>query len=752
MPSHLTRLVFRSIIADEPLLYRGCRLRAVRPHMVNRSARALPHTQRRAFFDLFKQRRKLKPMQMPAGLETLSEVGYNTQNGLRPPEPKVVAAAFKLYFTQRKGAFEDFHIAKARPAFAYLLENPREDRTPWLSATELEQDVYLRLVQRSHQPTSDTAEHIKFGKALLQEYERQLKNATEQELKSKGSKFSLVDDVNLKMVRLLSAFGAATEARELVTSSYRVDPTSSAEHRRVSIALWGWVLQGFVREGNVDQVRKTLDLMQQYSIPLTTSMQHNAVSFFCERKEMDDAKFWYKFPIEGKISGPLPRTSAALLKACALTGDLSFGHQVVASLLENNMPEKEAWDAVFLWSAAIGKGVDEVDRMMGVMVRRNDAARTKDPSVELIRPDVETINQLVEFANSRKDPYSAERYVALGEKRGIMPDEKTYVMQIEYRLSVKDIDGARAAYFNLQGEFSGAEQSVAVVNQLIRALCEHQQHNFDELMVMVDDLHERKALFDPETIAALCVLHLKRGEPIDAADLLQTHAHNYSPDQRSHIRKGLAAFILDRETSTTDAWETYQILRNVFQETSREDRIKIMNEFFARQRSDMACHVFFHMRNHISPDHTANRDVYVAAFVGFARNADAESLELAHNQLKLDLNVDLDTRLRNSLMLAYAAIEENTKAMRFWREICESKEGPSYNSIAIAFRACETMHHGYGHARSIWKRLKEQDVEIDKTIWKAYMCAMARNFQHDEAQAMIETVEEEYGFTLDFDM
>jgi hypothetical protein len=120
--------------------------------------------------------------------------------------------------------------------------------------------------------------------------------------------------------------------------------------------------------------------------------------------------------------------------------------------------------------------------------------------------------------------------------------------------------------------------------------------------------------------------------------------------------------------------------------------------------------------------------------------------------LKLDLNVDLDTRLRNSLMLAYAAIEENTKAMRFWREICESKEGPSYNSIAIAFRACETMHHGYGHARSIWKRLKEQDVEIDKTIWKAYMCAMARNFQHDEAQAMIETVEEEYGYTLDFDM
>jgi hypothetical protein len=32
------------------------------------------------------------------------------------------------------------------------------------------------------------------------------------------------------------------------------------------------------------------------------------------------------------------------------------------------------------------------------------------------------------------------------------------------------------------------------------------------------------------------------------------------------------------------------------------------------------------------------------------------------------------------------------------------------------------------------------------------MCAMARNFQHDEAQALIENVEEDYGFKLDLDM
>jgi hypothetical protein len=752
MPSHLTRVVFRSIIANEPLTYPGCRLRALRPHIVTRTARALPHIQRRPFFDLFKQRRKLKPVQIPAGFETLSEVSHNAQTNVRPPQPKVVAPAFKDFFAQRKGAFEDFHIAKAHYAFKYLLQNPQPDGQPWLTAQELHHDIFLQLLHPSHYPESSPVQHVKFGRTLLDEYARQLELSSSDE----SAKQSLAADVNSNKIQLLSLFGAATEARDIAVSAFKFDSNASVEQQQHSRTVWEWVLGGIVREGSLDEVRKTADMLQHWSIPITVQMQHDLVAFFCGKNEIEDAKFWYDFPIvdaAGKDGAkPLSHTYAALVRACALSGNLSLGHEVIASLLKTEMPVKGAWDAVFLWSAAIGKGVDEVDRMMGVMIRRNDELRRKDPSIDLIRPDVDTLNILVEYAMSKQDPYSAERYITLGEKRGIMPDEKTYALQIQYRLSTKDIDGARAAYYNLQGEFSGAEQSVMVINQLIRALCAAQQHHFDELMVMVDDLHERKAYFAPETVAALCVLHLRRGEAHDATDLLQVHAHQYSPEQRGHMRKGLVSFILDSETSTADAWDTYQILRNVFSETSREDRIKIMNDFFLRKRSDMACHVFFHMRNHISPDHSANRDVYVAAFVGFARCADAESLELAHNQLKLDMQVDLDTRLRNALMLAYGATEQNLKAMRFWREICESKEGPSYNSIAIAFRACETMHHGYGHARSIWRRLKDQNVEIDKTIWTAYMSAMARNFQHDEAQALIETVEEEYGFKLDLDM
>jgi hypothetical protein len=759
MPSHLTRLVFRSIIANEPLLYRGCRQRAFRPQLLRlHSPRAFPQLQKRTFLDLLKPRRKLKPVEIPAGLETLSELYYAQKNGLRPPQPQVIADAIKSFFAQRKGPYEDFHIKRAHIGFKYLLENPREDGRPWFIAQELLAEIFKKMLHTRRRPATGGSEHVKFGKAILDECAKQFEDTLSEATASGISKLSQSTWIDLKVVRLLSLFGHATEARDLVERAFDFGSTGSRDQLEASSKAWGMMLSGMVREGNTDEMQTTAAVLDRLHIPVDTRMQLDLVTFFAERNKMEEAKFWYTHPVVGRhgdkegVARYSGKTSAALLKACALSGDLSFGQELVTSLLKTAMPDKAVWDAIFIWSAAIGKGVDEVDRMMNVMVRRNVEARNKDPSVEFICPDIDTINALVEFSMSKQDPYSAERYAALGEKRGIMPDERTYSMQIQYRLFVKDIDGARATYFNLQGEFSGADQSVAAINQLIRALCESQQHHFDELMVMVDDLRERNAIFPPETIAALCVLHLRRGENFDAKDLLQEYAHQFSPDQRRIIQKGLLSFLLDRETSTADAWDTYQIIRNVFAETPRVDRLKVMNEFFARKRSDMACHVFFHMRNHVSQEHSANRDVYLTAFTGFARCADAESLELAHNQMKLDFNVDPDTRLRNALMLAYASTGENNKALSFWRQICESKEGPSYNSIAIAFRSCEGMHFGHGHARAIWKRLIEQDVEIDKNIWTAYMCAIARNHQHDEAQSMIETVEEEHSFKPDLDM
>lgn len=763
MPSHLTRVVFRSIIANEPLLYRGCRHRALQPYaLIHHGARTLPQSQRRTFFGgLFKTQRKIKKMDIPAGLETMSELSHAQQTSARPPKDKDIADAFKSFFTSKKGAYEDFHIGLVHNAFEYLVANPQENGEHWFTKDEL-LVLVDELTHIRRRPETGGKPHVQFGSALIDhitKMENTEASAVADEVTSKSAPMTKKEEYDMvirpKLVQLLALYGATSQARELATQFYNDYSNTSERRKRVTRFVWNQVLAGAARENDVDAMAETTELFHKSLVPLTDVTQSILVSFFSRRQQLDTAKYWYSQPIvaeNGKAASIRRTTYTALLKACALSGDLTFGQEVVTGLTKGKVPDKKGWDAIFLWSVAIGKGVDEVERMMNVMVRRTEEAQANDPGVRAIYPDVDTINLLVEFAMSKSDPYSAERFIALGEKRGIMPDEQTYTMQMQYRLSVKDIDGAKAAYYNLQGDFKGTEASIAAINQLIQVLCESKQQNYDDIMAIVDDLHERKARFAPETVAKLCLLHLRRVEIHDAMDLLQVHAHQYSPAQRAVIIKSLCAFILDKETSTADAWDAYQILRNTFPETSRNDRIQLMNEFFARNRSDMSCHVFFHMRNHTAESHQANRDVYIAAFTGFARCTDAESLELVNNQLKLEFRVEMDTKLRNALMLAHASCGNNKKALEIWREICESKEGPSYNSIAIAFRSCEGMPWGDQHAKSIWARLKEQDIEIDKTIFTAYLSAIARNFLHDEALALVETVEDEYGYTPDFFM
>ena len=748
MPSHLTRLVFRSIIADTPLLYRGCVQRSSRLRTAFQHDPPPGTPQRRTFMAMFKSPRKIKPAQVPAGLDVLGSLIRAQRHGERPPTPAQVAGAVNAFFLQPKVDLEDFHAGGLLNAIRYLLDHPDQPAQPWLPYATMKRAM---VVLDKFKPKVGGRPHL----ALARLVDAEIKKIIHQEEQPHHlHTMSLYHAVQLpKLVRILTIYGASSEARELASAHYASLPPSSTEREtEIQRSVWYTVAQGFAKEENTPELMRTAEIIRSIPLMFTSHIQGLMLSYFAQRNDLDQAKYWYmqNTAEPGNTKG-LASALAPLLKACAQGGDTAFGQQVVTSMLQE-MPNKETWDAVFIWSAAIGKGPDEIDRMMNVMVRRSVEEQQRRPDAPLVQPDIDTINLLVDFAMSKQDSYSAERYVVLGEKRGIFPNARTYTMQITYRLSINDVDGARAAYYGLQGQISDDSECIDAVNRLIQALCQLQQHHFDDIMAIVDDLHECNARLAPETVATLCVLHLQRGEPYDAGDLLNVHAHHMSIDQRVVIRKGLASFIMDSHTSTADAWDAYQMLRNAFQETPRCDRIPLMNEFFARKRPDMACHVFFHMRNSVLEEIAADREVYIAAFTGFARNADAESLELAHNQLKIDLNIEMDTKLRNALMLAYASTGQHPKAMQFWAEIGSSQEGPTYNSIAIAFRACEGTHYGERHAKSIWHRLQEMDVDIDKQIFTAYLSAIARNHRHEEALALVESAEETYGFTPDFYM
>lgn len=673
---------------------------------------------------------------------------YNTKasRGDRPPSLQELAEALKTFFRQKlvqRDVILDFEAGEALKALSHLTtaqeSMPNGDPlVPYLVLKEGLDAIGVRAIEK---PTDS---HRNLTRALLREMRKACDGALSNNQTHNG-------------VRALCRVGLPLEARAIL-----LEFREAQNDRPVFVAEskpWQLVAKSLGKLNDEEELLRTMDMFEKYSIPFRRIAHQTMVEFYAARGDFVKTKFWYEREIQPASPDtpdlevtPSPACYTVLLRFCIKNNQLEWGQEIFREAVKLGNPSKETWDVVFQWAAVMGKGVDEIDRMMNVMVSRN----TGEGRGAERRPDVQTINGLVELAILRNDPYLAERYVNLGQKWGIEPDAKTLALQMDYRINVGDLDGALAAYNKLQSvetdkaDEADEEKDLHAINRLIQALAKSKRYKFEDVMRVVEDLNERKARFEPETVSTLALLHIQRDEIHDAVDLLQTHAFKFSIDQRASIRDKLVEFCLDRKNSLAKAWDTYMILQHIFIETKRETRTKLMMAFFGRNRPDMACYVFNHMKEHQNPDIRPTVDTYVACLEGIAQLADEESLEVIHNSLRINMDVEPTTRLRNALMLAYIAVENPNRALEFWDDITSSREGPTYNSIHIAFRACEVPPiRGDIKARQIWSRLKKMDIEISPDMYASYVSAIAGNHLFDEAKELIERMELETGHPPD---
>ena len=659
---------------------------------------------------------------MAPGFLQLLELNNALTVKARPPPATSIAKAFLEVF---KGTHSDrsllteFHAEHAIVAFKYLQAENSEVKGFGLSTNDLVSVLYL--FYRNRFVINPQGHRSQLARLVFEEIYRRREDHPE--LVPEYAKVVL-----FRYVLILTACQDSLKARQLVEQYLepRSKDYNAEDHVRL-LDTWRWILNGFIKEKNTDEVLRTIERMQAHGVPFDTDAHKTIIQAGVQQNDLKFTKKWYSAAIDG--GGTLDKeVSRDVLKLCISHKDFEWGQEICAKILEQT-PDKDCWDVIFQWAAVKGKGVDEVERMMKVMVERSSKHATNE------KPDIDTINGLVRLANDSNDPYTAERYIGLAHKWGIQLNAQTYLYQLDYRLNVRDISGAQRAYTELQAHEVLDPEIVPRVNKLVLAMCNSKGMEHENIMALVEDMKERNARFEPEPVAALCLIHLKRNELHDVIDLLQTHAFHFERDERALIRDSLVGFCLDRSNSTAIAWDSYTILRQLFDETDRELRTKLMNEFFGRNRSDMAIHVFGHMRQSPLDDKRPTSDTYAQCFEGLAKHADLGSLETVHNMLKLDCEVEPDTKLYNALMLAYSACDLPDRSLEFWDNIIYSREGPTYNSICLALRACELMPFGERRARDIWERLQRFEIEISKEIYAAYVAALAR---HGLIQACME--------------
>lgn len=546
----------------------------------------------------------------------------------------------------------------------------------------------------------------------------------------------------VSLVQSLAFTGATAEARTHVEAFCRTQSngTKTEEQRNTELLLWNLLVKGLVRQGDEPMLVDAARAAEDNCFGIDHVFHKTMTLFYAKRNDVEMTKAWYEREIEFGMKRAAPGTISEMLAFSLRTDQMAWCNSVFRRLLESR-PDKATWDVIFQWAAGgLGKGVEEVEHMMTVMKKLD------------VFPDTETFNGLVEFAMSKNDPYLAERYLALALKNGILPNAKTYILQMEYRIDAGDLSGTYAAYNQLQGQEVSSNEDVPVINKYIQALCAAPTPNYDRIVAIAAELDERKVRLTAPTVSALCMLHLSRDETQDVLDILNTHVFHYTKSERASVRDAFLKFCYDRSNGTVRAWEAYTIMRNAFDETNTEARTSLMNEFFARGRSDMATHIFGHMRQHIRPEARPLTDTYVQCFEGIAAAADMESLDMVHNMMKMDSSIDPSTTLYNALMLAYTACEEPYKALDFWQAITNSREGPNYRSLEIVFWVCEGKPFGDENARQIWERMRRMEIEITPDVFAAYVGALAGQALLDECKSLVENSEADLAIKPDWMM
>nr|POE47958.1 complex i intermediate-associated protein 84, mitochondrial [Quercus suber] len=775
MPSQLTRQVFRRLLANEPITHSGCLRRqryygslastkASRPVVRRRNGvssftKHVSLTRRTflnlSFFGAPKQNRR--DADLDPGIDVMMDLvrrqGMSARLPLRAKVREALVQFVKAKYEQ-EGVVEDTQAELLLPSVKYILEDEAlyagDGLSSWLQINKLA-TILLR------QPKQTCNAHVELARSM---FELNLPSTPHSKVLGAfcnilcfAGKPEQARELVLQYRMLGEASGSGT-GREAESQDAQQSPSEDMDDagelsknetiknsalRFYLVGSWKTIARTFALQGNEHKLLETRNMAQERAFTGLWDLE-TMVQFYIgqdNKAQVEQAwKEYWSFLSQMKDHSKGGITVDLLLKWCAKEQHIEFGHSVVRDVLTTT-PPKAVWDAIFIWAASTGKGVDEINRMIGVMeASAQDSEKFQTP----LRPDIETINGLIEMAISRNDPYMAERFISLGKDRGIQPDAKTFVLQINYRLGVNDVDGALTAYKNLQaGETGPVEDDAAAVNKLIVALCGSKVHDFDTVMNVAADLSDRRVRFEPLTVSKLTLLHLSRDEIPDVIDLLNTHAFHYSLAERASIRETLITAALDLEIPAARAWDSYMICREVFDELPREPRTRIMSAFFERNRADIAVHVFSHMRAHTRADTIPDITTYSTAFDGIGKLGDIESLELIHNQLKLDFNINLNTHIRNVLIAAYTACDGPRQGLTFWDDIVASREGPNYNSIHLALRACEASPFGASKAQQIWAKLRSRSVQLDSSMWASYAAALVGN---GDVKLAISTIEE----------
>lgn len=741
MPSHLTRRVYRRLLAGHGLIrpcpavsgrfFTQCRPRP--PSLL--SVRA--PQQRRTFLGIFaKPPREVKEPLLEPGYESLLQFRSLENENLRTPPRDQLVDAFRrfVYFKwENKGELNPTQAFLIYRVLLHLLDPKNYAEGEGVYDDIAVEDLATTLEVVNVVPRGKTDTHLELARLVFKELEWR-KDHTPESVANQHVPLGL-------FFKTLTLYGASVEAAQRFDDLRKAWGGGSISGPEAP--MWDSVIIGLAAEGREQELLQFLDKAEAANLPRTPAAHAAVAQLYARLGNIEETERWFKKPITTKQGSKTMHYTLyrSLTDLYLRNGRPKWIEAVYDKLIESRPKFARGWDPILQWSVA---GQDrDVDYVKQLLQKIQKGGEGRPP----IQVDSRNILCLVEAAITKKNPLQAERFFALHDELDIPVDGVTYITQMECRLDAGDLSGAHDIFLKLQNADGDLQpnEDLPVLNKYLRILCDAETPDLDRILDVTASVELRHARLEPETVVALSLVFLRADKQFDVIDTLSLHTVSFGLEDRALVRSALVDYILNPKLSTARAWDAYSLLRQFFPETEPQHRLRLMDAFFARRRPDMACYVFGHMRGHPNAAQRPTADVYVRCLEGLGRAPDDESVQMIYNMLKMDTTVEVDTRLRNALMLAYGASGYHDMALQFWREIIASAEGPTYNSLAIVLWVCEGRQERDDAAKEIWQRVMRLDLDVPADVVLSYCGALAGRGQLEDVKRWISVMEKETG-------
>ena len=656
------------------------------------------------------------------GLKEMRDLVVSLEHKHRGPPNDVLARAFREFIAARidaPGVITEFQSRLLVITWKHLKEQQENlDSTDWESvfSTKNLEEVLFVLSEAKYAPQSREAVHTVARYAF-----HELCNNCAPEW----------DFINVEplvaYVNILALHGNADEAR-------CVAETFWWKLQECEPSPWLTVMKGFAIDGDRRQLQEVAKLLEEQK-EAGTYHEELTKELIGEDHDLSVVKAMFECG-----DRPSPATKVAVIKYAIEKGELAWAQPIFESLFTER--SAETLHATLLWEAAHGKGASEIGGIVAAWGREN--RKVLDLST--------VVSDLMDVANAIGKPQETAQFAMLASQWGLERNTRIRLAQLESAIQTRDALVALECCWGLAPNFHEvALENLEVMNRLIAMVSLSEVHPGDSLLDQVASLMEpfldTGAYVGPTTAAALTRMLLRRRDLQAVSELLRPLMNSYELQEKGQIRQALIEYITDtKRQAKPEAWSAYQLLQAAFPETSVSERTDIMISFFERGENRRACLVFGHMRqDERNVTRRPSPDTYALCFEGISRVGDFDDLELVHNMLKIDMEVDVTTRIRNGLMLAYTACDMPEKGMDIFRDILQSDEGPSHRTLAIFFRMCEKHHNGTQEAIKMINKAKVLEIEIDRNMYTAFVASLAAQCEFDLAVEAVENMYSEIG-------